>query len=157
LALSRVLATFAKNAYVNDVQREIVGIDAIRRWIQKEITGEHVTVEVCEVADHYGDLIVRGRYEGDYDKTNLPKELGMKDPQRDFSSTPRSGRSRNGRFGWSVRCYPQRSITRSGARVQAEGACSAFARTSRRGLGGRPPRRSTSPVKMSKTPAAKLA
>ena len=28
-----VVATFAKDAYINDVQREIVGIDAIRRWI----------------------------------------------------------------------------------------------------------------------------
>jgi SnoaL-like domain len=70
-----VLATFAKDAYVNDAQREIVGIDAIRRWIQKEITGEHVTIEVREVVDHHGDLIVRGLYDGDYDKTNLPKEL----------------------------------------------------------------------------------
>jgi hypothetical protein len=70
-----VVATFAKDAYVNDVQREIVGIDAIRRWIEKEITGEHVTIEVREVVDHYGDPIVRGHYDGDYDKTNLPKEL----------------------------------------------------------------------------------
>jgi pimeloyl-ACP methyl ester carboxylesterase len=34
---------------------------------------------------------------------------------------------------------------------------SAPASTSRRGLGGRPPRRSTSPVRMSNAPAAKLA
>ena len=70
-----VVATFAKDAFVNDVQREIVGIDAIRRWIEKEITGEHVTIEVREVVDHYGDNIVRGLYDGDYDKTNLPKDL----------------------------------------------------------------------------------
>ena len=25
--------------------------------------------------DHYGDTIVRGAYDGEYDKTNLPKEL----------------------------------------------------------------------------------
>jgi hypothetical protein len=70
-----VVATFAKDAYVNDVQREIVGIEAIRRWIEKEITGDHVTIEVREVVDHYGELIVRGLYDGDYDKTNLPEEL----------------------------------------------------------------------------------
>ena len=70
-----VVATFATDAYVNDVQREIVGIDAIRRWIEKEITGEHVTIEVREVVDHYGDPIVRGLYDGDYEKANLPKEL----------------------------------------------------------------------------------
>ena len=28
-----------------------------------------------EVLDHHGDTIVRGRYDGDYDKTNLPDEL----------------------------------------------------------------------------------
>jgi hypothetical protein len=70
-----VLATFAKDAYVNDVRREIVGVNAIRRWIEKEITGEHVTMEVREVVDHYADPIVRALYDGDYDKTNLPKEL----------------------------------------------------------------------------------
>jgi hypothetical protein len=70
-----IMATFANDAYVNDAQREIVGADAIRRWVEKEMVGEHVTVEVREVLDHYGDCIVRGRYDGTYDKTNLPKEL----------------------------------------------------------------------------------
>jgi hypothetical protein len=70
-----IVATFAKDAYVNDNKREIVGIEAIRRWVEKEIVGDHVTIEVREVLDHYGDTIVRGAYDGDYDKTNLPKEL----------------------------------------------------------------------------------
>jgi hypothetical protein len=30
---------------------------------------------VTEVIDHRGDTIVRGRYDGDFDKTNLPDEL----------------------------------------------------------------------------------
>jgi hypothetical protein len=70
-----ILATFAKDAYVNDNKREIVGFEAIRRWVEKEMVGDHVTIEVREVLDHYGDTIVRGAYDGDYDKTNLPKEL----------------------------------------------------------------------------------
>ena len=70
-----IVATFAKDAYVNDNKREIVGIEAIRRWVEKEMVGDHVTIEVCEVIDHYGDAIVRGAYDGQYDKTNLPKEL----------------------------------------------------------------------------------
>jgi hypothetical protein len=70
-----IVATFAKDAYVNDNRREIVGIDAIRRWVEKEMVGDHVTIEVCEVVDHYGDTIVRGAYDGEYEKTNLPKEL----------------------------------------------------------------------------------
>jgi hypothetical protein len=70
-----IVATFAQDAYVNDNRREIVGIDAIQRWVEKEIVGDHVTLEVREVLDHYGDTIVRGAYDGEYDKTNLPKEL----------------------------------------------------------------------------------
>jgi hypothetical protein len=70
-----IVATFTKDAYVNDNRREIVGIEAIRRWVEKEIVGDHVTIEVREVLDHYGDTIVRGAYDGEYDKTNLPREL----------------------------------------------------------------------------------
>jgi hypothetical protein len=70
-----IVATFAQDAYVNDNRREIVGVDAIRRWVEKEMVGDHVTIEVREVLDHYGDTIVRGAYDGEYDKTNLPKEL----------------------------------------------------------------------------------
>jgi hypothetical protein len=32
-------------------------------------------MEVREIVDHYGDLIVRAKYDGTYDKTNLPDEL----------------------------------------------------------------------------------
>ena len=41
------------------------------------MVGDHVTIEVREVVDHYGETIVRARYDGDYDKTNLPDELVM--------------------------------------------------------------------------------
>jgi len=39
------------------------------------MVGDHVTIDVTEVIDHYGDTIVRGRYDGDFDKTNLPDDL----------------------------------------------------------------------------------
>jgi hypothetical protein len=70
-----IVATFAKDAYVNDNRREISGMDAIRRWVEKEIVGDKVTMAVREVIDHYGDTIVRAAYNGNYDKTNLPEEL----------------------------------------------------------------------------------
>jgi hypothetical protein len=73
--IEAIVATFAKDAYVNDNRREIVGIEAIRRWVEKEMVGDHVTIEVREVVDHHGDTIVRGAYDGEYDKSNLPKEL----------------------------------------------------------------------------------
>jgi hypothetical protein len=72
-----IAATFAPDAYVNDARREIAGADAIRRWAAKELVGDKVTMEVTEVVDHYGDTIVRARYDGNYDKTNLPGELIM--------------------------------------------------------------------------------
>ena len=70
-----IVATFAQDAYVSDNRREIVGIEAVRRWVEKEMVGDKVTIEVREVLDHYGDTIVRGAYDGQYDKTNLPQEL----------------------------------------------------------------------------------
>ena len=75
--LDRIVATFAPDAYVNDNRREIWGTEAIRAFMAKEFVGDHVTMEVREVLDHYGDIIVLGRYDGTYDKTNLPGELIM--------------------------------------------------------------------------------
>jgi hypothetical protein len=73
----RIVGTFALDAYVNDNRREIWGAEAIRKFMAKEFVGDHVTMEVHEVIDHYGDIIVRARYDGTYDKTNLPDELIM--------------------------------------------------------------------------------
>jgi hypothetical protein len=72
-----IVATFAADAYVNDARREINGTDAIRRWVETEMVGDHVTMDVREVLDHHGDTIVRARYDGTYDKTTLPEELVM--------------------------------------------------------------------------------
>ena len=73
----RIVATFAPDAYVNDNRREIWGTDAIRAFMAKEFVGDHVTMQVREVIDHYGDILVRARYDGTYDKTNLPDEFVM--------------------------------------------------------------------------------
>jgi hypothetical protein len=70
-----VMATFADDAYVNDNRREFVGIDAVRRWVEREMIGDSVTIDVREVLDHHGDTIVRGAYDGTFDKTNLPAEI----------------------------------------------------------------------------------
>jgi hypothetical protein len=75
--LDRIMATFAPDAYVNDNRREIRGADAIRRFMAKEFVGDSVTMDVREVIDHYGDIIVRAKYDGTYDKANLPDELVM--------------------------------------------------------------------------------
>ena len=79
LDTDRIVATFSPDAYVNDNRREIRGTEAIRAFMAKEFTGDHVTMDVREVIDHYGDIIVRARFDGTYDKTNLPGELIMSD------------------------------------------------------------------------------
>lgn len=71
----RVVATFADDALVNDANREFWGTDAIRKWVANEIVGDHVSIDVVETIQHHGTTVVRGRYDGDYDKTNLPDEL----------------------------------------------------------------------------------
>ena len=73
----RIVATFAPGAYVNDNRREIWGTGAIRAFMAREFVGDHVTMEVREVIDHYGDIIVRARYDGTYDKSNLPEDFVM--------------------------------------------------------------------------------
>jgi hypothetical protein len=73
----RIMATFAPDAYVNDNRREIWGTESIRAFMAKEFVGDHVTMEVREVVDHYGDILVRARYDGTYDKTNLPDDFVM--------------------------------------------------------------------------------
>jgi hypothetical protein len=70
-----IVATFADDALVNDAHREFLGTEAIRRWVAKEMVGDKVTIEVTEVIDHHGQTIVRGRYNGEFDSTNLPDEL----------------------------------------------------------------------------------
>src|ERR1700726_4665697 len=73
----RIVATFAPDAYVNDNRREIWGTEAIGKFIAKEIVGDHVTMGAREIIAHNGDIIRPAKYDGDYDKTNLPDELIM--------------------------------------------------------------------------------
>jgi hypothetical protein len=73
----RIVATFAPDAYVNDNRREIWGAESIRAFMAKEFVGDHVTMEVREVIDHYGDILVRAGFDGTYDKTNLPDDFVM--------------------------------------------------------------------------------
>ena len=70
-----IVGSFAEDALVNDAHREFWGTEAIRRWAARELVGDRVTIVVTEVFGHHGDTIIRGRYDGDYDKTNLPDEL----------------------------------------------------------------------------------
>jgi hypothetical protein len=70
-----IMATFAPDAYVNDARREFAGTGAIRRWVAKEMVGGKVSIDVREVLDHHGDTVVRGAYDGTFDRASLPEEL----------------------------------------------------------------------------------
>ena len=75
--LDAIVATFAEDALVNDARREFWGIEAIRAWVAKEMVGDKVTLDLTEVLNHHAQTLVRARYDGEYDKTNLPGELIM--------------------------------------------------------------------------------
>ena len=70
-----IMDTFAEDALVNDVRREFWGKDAIRPWVEREIVGDKVTIEVADAVQHDGLTIVQGVYDGEYDKTGLPDPL----------------------------------------------------------------------------------
>lgn len=70
-----IMATFADDALVNDARREFWGSAAIRGWVAREIVGDRVTIDVTEALEHRGQIIVRGRYDGQFDRRNLPDEL----------------------------------------------------------------------------------
>ncbi len=67
-----LIATFSPDALLNDARREFVGRDAIRAWADKEIFGANVTLAVERAYEQHGNIIVRGRVDGDFDKTDLP-------------------------------------------------------------------------------------
>ncbi|MFD9514124.1 nuclear transport factor 2 family protein [Streptomyces mirabilis] len=73
--LDAIMATFCDDALVNDARREFVGTASIRAWARRELVDDKVTMDVTEVAHHGTLTIVRARYDGEYDKTNLPDEL----------------------------------------------------------------------------------
>jgi len=74
--LDALTATFADDAYFT-AQAEARGIGAVRALLAREFIDNHVTMDVREVIDHHGDLIVRIKYDGDYDKSSLPDPLIM--------------------------------------------------------------------------------
>jgi hypothetical protein len=69
------MATFAPDALLNDISREFIGAEAIRSFAAKEIFGDNVTMAVHRAWDRYGNVTVHAKFDGTYDKTNLPDPL----------------------------------------------------------------------------------
>ena len=70
-----LIAWFAEDAFVNDARREFRGAEAIRRWLDREIIGDRVTMDVTSAVDHRGDVVVNAVMDGEYDKAGLPDPL----------------------------------------------------------------------------------
>ena len=69
------ISFFSPDAWVNDIQRNFLGVDAIKAWAEKEIINDQVTMEVRQVIHHYDDWIITAKIDGTYEKTNVPNPL----------------------------------------------------------------------------------
>jgi hypothetical protein len=69
------MATLAPDALLNDNRREFLGHDAIRKWADKEIFGDKVTLDPQVAYEQYGSIIVRCKVDGTFDKSKLPDPL----------------------------------------------------------------------------------
>jgi len=70
-----LIAAFLDDAFVNDNRREFWGKTAIRKFAEKEILGDKVTMLPTEVRTQYGMTVVAAKVDGTFDKTNLPAPL----------------------------------------------------------------------------------
>jgi hypothetical protein len=73
--VERLMVTFADDALVNDQLRDYWGKAAIRRWAERDIIGERLTIAVTKVVRHYDNFIVTADIDGNFDKRGLPDPL----------------------------------------------------------------------------------
>ena len=70
-------ASFADDAVVVDVNRELRGLDAITAWAGTDIFDAHVHFDVLDVTERSGRTIVSVEIDGTFDRTGLPDPLVM--------------------------------------------------------------------------------
>ena len=71
-----MIAPFADDGLVNDIQREFWGPEAIKRWADRESVGDKVVWKAfTDARDFHGDYFVSAEVDGEYDKTGLPDPL----------------------------------------------------------------------------------
>lgn len=64
--INAVTACFSEGAVVQDEGRTRQGIAAIREWVEEVSKKYHPTVEVIDVAETDGKIILRGRVSGNF-------------------------------------------------------------------------------------------
>jgi len=72
-----LVACFESGALVNDQLRDFWGVDAIRTWAECEIVGVKMTMQVVNVVEHFGEVILTANVDGEFDKTGLPGVLTL--------------------------------------------------------------------------------
>ena len=70
-------ASFAADARVKDVQREIRGLEAIKSWAQHDIFGVQAHFDITKVAERDGLTVVTVKIDGTFDRSGLPDPLLM--------------------------------------------------------------------------------
>lgn len=70
-------ASFADDAVVVDVNRELRGLDAITAWASADIFGALVHFDVLDVTERAGRTSVSVKIDGTFDRTGLPDPLVM--------------------------------------------------------------------------------
>jgi hypothetical protein len=63
---------FAKDAYANDAARSFWGTEQIKKWSDKEMIGDKVTMKPDLIVEHYGDYMITALTDGNYDKSLAP-------------------------------------------------------------------------------------
>jgi ketosteroid isomerase-like protein len=66
------IQTFANDAMVNDFARNFWGKAEIKKWSDKEMIGDKVTMQAEEIIEHYGDYLITALTDGNYDKKAAP-------------------------------------------------------------------------------------
>ncbi|MET3970906.1 hypothetical protein [Bradyrhizobium sp. 6(2017)] len=69
------MATFADDALVNDQLRDYWGKAAIRRWAERDLIGEELTIAVTKVLKHHDNFVVTANVDGNFDMRGLPDPL----------------------------------------------------------------------------------
>jgi len=66
------IACFAEDAFVNDFARNFWGTEQIKKWSDKEMIGDKVTMKLDVIVEHYGDYMITALTDGNYDKNAAP-------------------------------------------------------------------------------------
>jgi len=66
------IGCFAEDAFVNDAARNFWGTNQIKKWSDKEMIGDKVTMKPDEIVEHYGDYMITTLTDGNYDKNLAP-------------------------------------------------------------------------------------